>query len=636
MHELLSLEQRVRRARRRLGEIAVWRVREAAVIGAWSFDGVTIATGDRWPNDRGVHSFKGGPFAVPADWPLDAARLSLDVGGESLLTIAYDGAAPLTLGLDLNHNEFPLDGRKGHLTIEAVAKSPFGQAVPDPRFRRAELRLIEIELDHFTAALGPVIGLAAALGEHELSPLLLELAEDAMARVRMPTRTIDVVGRVSPFAQGYGGRDEEPRHFPIVPLDDEARASIVPARAFLTSGLKGLKERFPPHGAVAYVGHAHIDTAWLWPIEETRRKVRRTFATAVDLLKRNPGFRFAQSFAEYYRYLEDDDPALLELVREQVADGGWAPTGGLWVEPDINMPCGESLVRQALYGQLHFERTFGRRHTNAWLPDTFGFSAGPAADPQGRGPDKPLHHQDRLVGNQPLPPHPLLVGRHRRLAGAGPACSTGRRTPTTAWSTRPRCSAPGATTPTSAGRARFCSRSATATAAAGPTAEMIASQRILADFPLLPTTRFASPEAYFERAQAEAAGAPLPIWAGELYLEYHRGVLTSQGRTKRLHRQAERGLVAAEALAGFNALLGGPQPTSLAEHWRLLMINQFHDILPGSQHHRRLRPHRTRTRRGRQYGRAGGGSRPQRDREPPGRRRGRRSPGLAHRQSGPE
>ena len=581
MHELLSLEQRVRRARRRLGEIAVWRVREAAVIGAWSFDGVTIATGDRWPNDRGVHSFKGGPFAVPADWPLDAARLSLDVGGESLLTIAYDGAAPLTLGLDLNHNEFPLDGRKGHLTIEAVAKSPFGQAVPDPRFRRAELRLIETELDDFTAALGPVIGLAAALGEHELSPLLLELAEDAMARVRMPTRTIDVVGRVSPFAQGYGGRDEEPRHFPIVPLDDEARASIVPARAFLTSGLKGLKERFPPHGAVAYVGHAHIDTAWLWPIEETRRKVRRTFATAVDLLKRNPGFRFAQSFAEYYRYLADDDPALLELVREQVADGGWAPTGGLWVEPDINMPCGESLVRQALYGQLHFERTFGRRHTNAWLPDTFGFSAALPQILKGAGLTSLFTIKIGWSETNHFP--------HTRFWWEG---IDGSRVLVQMFN-RPEDTYNGLVNPASLLRAwrnhtdkRWASEVLQpighGDGGGGPTAEMIASQRILADFPLLPTTRFTSPEAYFERAQAEAAGAPLPIWAGELYLEYHRGVLTSQGRTKRLHRQAERGLVAAEALAGFNALLGGPQPTSLAEHWRLLMINEFHDILPGS------------------------------------------------------
>jgi len=581
MHELLSLDQRVRRARRRLGEITIWRVRETRPIDGWTFDGMAIAAGDPWPTGRGVHVLKSGPFEVPADWSLDAARLSLDVGGESLLTIAYNGAAPLMLGLDLNHNEFPLDARDGHLAIEAVAKSPFGQAVPDPRFRRAELRRIETELDDFTATLNHAIGLAAALGEQELSPLLVELAEDAMARFQMPTRTVDVVGRVSPFAQGYGGRDEEPRHFLIVPLDGEARASIAPAHAFLADGLRGLRGRFPPHGAVAYVGHAHIDTAWLWPIEETRRKVRRTFSTAVDLLKRNPDFRFAQSFAEYYRYLEDDDPALLDLVREQVAAGGWAPTGGLWVEPDINMPCGESLVRQAVYGQLHFERTFGRRHTNAWLPDTFGFSAALPQILKGAGLTSLFTIKIGWSETNHFP--------HTRFWWEG---IDGSRVLVQMFN-RPEDTYNGLVNPASLLRAwrnhadkRWASEVLQpighGDGGGGPTAEMIASQRILADFPLLPTTRFTSPESYFERAQGEAADAPLPVWAGELYLEYHRGVLTSQGRTKRLHRQAERGLVAAEALAGFSALLGGPQPASLADHWRLLMINEFHDILPGS------------------------------------------------------
>jgi alpha-mannosidase len=581
MHDLLSLDQRVRRARRRLGEIAVWRVREARPIEGWTFDGAPIAAGDPWPNDRGVHAFKGGPFAAPADWSLDDVRLSLDVGGESLLTIAYDGRPAVTLGLDVNHNEFPLDARAGRLEIESVAKSPFGQAVPDPRFRRAELRCIETALDAFTATTGHAIALAAALGEHELSPLLIELAEDAMVRLAMPTRTMDVVGRVSPFAQGYGGRDEEPRNFPIVPLADDARESIGPARAFLADGLKGLRARFPPHGAVAYVGHAHIDTAWLWPIEETRRKVRRTFSTAVDLLKRNPDFRFAQSFAEYYRGLEDDDPALLDAMRAEVAAGGWTPTGGLWVEPDINMPCGESLVRQALYGQLYFERAFGRRHTNGWLPDTFGFSAALPQILKGAGLTSLFTIKIGWSETNRFP--------HTRFWWEG---IDGSRLLVQMFN-RPEDTYNGLVNPASLLRAwrnhadkRFASEVLQpigyGDGGGGPTAEMIAAQRILADFPLLPATRFASPEQYFERAEAEATQAPLATWVGELYLEYHRGVLTSQGRTKRLHRQAERGLVAAEALAGFAALLGGPQPASLADNWRLLMINEFHDILPGS------------------------------------------------------
>jgi len=581
MHELLTHEQRVRRARRRLGEIAAWRVRATQPLGPFTFDGAPIAVGDAWPDERGLHVLDGGAFAVPADWPLDEARLSLDSGGESLLTIVYDGGPSNTLGLDPNHNEFPLDARTGALRIEAVAKSAFGQAVPDPHFRRAELRRLEPDLVAFVRTAELAIALAGALGEHDLSPLVLEAVEDAIVRIAMPTRTLDVVGRESPFARGYGGRDDEPRHFPITELDEAARASIAPAHAWLTAELAALRERFPPQGAVAYVGHAHIDTAWLWPIEETRRKVRRTFGTAVDLMKRNPDFRFVQSFAEYYRELEDEDPALLAAVREQVAAGRWAPAGGLWVEPDINMPSGEGLVRQALYGQLHFEKTFGARHTAGWLPDTFGFSPALPQILKGAGLTSLFTIKLGWSETNRFP--------HTRFWWEG---IDGSRVLVQQFN-RPEDTYNGLVDPNSLLRAwrthsdkRWASEVLQpighGDGGGGPTAEMIEAQRVLAGFPLLPKTRWVTPEAYFDQAHAEAAATPIATWVGELYLEYHRGVLTSQGRTKRLHRQAERGLVAAEALAGVAALLGGAQPASLADHWRLVMINQFHDILPGS------------------------------------------------------
>jgi alpha-mannosidase len=581
MHELLSLDQRVRRARRRLGEIAIWRVREIKEIGGWSFDAKPIAVGHAWPETPGVHELISGPFEVPAGWPLEETRLALDVGGESLLTILYDGGAWLQLGLDVNHNEFPLDHRRGRLEVEAVARSPFGQIVTDPHLRRAELRWVETGLIDFVRSAELAVGLAAGLREHELSPILLELVENAMARMAMPTRTEDVVGRESPFARGYGGRDVEPRAWPATALDPGARASIAEAETWLRTELKALQAQFPPHGAVAYVGHAHIDTAWLWPIEETRRKVRRTFSTAVDLMKRNPDFRFAQSFAEYYRYLEDDDPALLDLVKAQVKAGGWSPTGGLWVEPDINMPSGESLVRQALYGQLYFQRAFGVRHTNGWLPDTFGFSPALPQILKGAGLTSLFTIKLGWSETNPFP--------HTRFWWEG---IDGSRVLVQQFN-RPEDTYNGLVDPASLLRAwrnhtdkRFASEVLQpigyGDGGGGVTGEMIAAQKVLADFPHLPRTRFATPEDYFKTAHAEAETAPFATWVGELYLEYHRGVLTSQGRTKRLHRQAERGLVAAEALSGIAAVLGGDQPVSLEDRWRTLMVNQFHDILPGS------------------------------------------------------
>lgn len=577
MHELLPLTQRIARARRRLSEIEVWSVRDTAPLGPWTFDGAVIAIGDPWPEQRDVHRFEGGAFETA--WPLSETRLALDVGGESLLTIDYDGGPSLTLGLDANHNLFPLDRPAGRLTIDAVARRAFGQWVEDPRLRRAELRRVEPDLIAFARTAALAIDLAAALGEHEASPLLLEAVEEALARLDWPTRTQDVVARESPFARGYGGRGDPPRAFPVTPLPEATGASIGPAHAFLAAELRALKTRFPAHGAVALIGHAHLDTAWLWPIEETRRKARRTFSTAADLLRRYPTFRFAQSFAEYYRQLEDDDPDLLAEVRRLADEGRWAPTGGLWVEPDINMPCGEALVRQALCGQQLFA-AFGARHSVAWLPDTFGFSPALPQILKGAGLESLFTIKIGWSETNRFP--------HTRFWWEG---IDGSRLLVQQFAT-PEDTYNGLVDPASLLRAWRTHADKQHAAevlqpigfgdgGGGPTAEMIEAQQVLSGFPLLPQTRFATPTDYFAHAHAEVTAAT-PVWVGELYLEYHRGVLTSQGRTKRLNRRAERDLVAAEVLGSLALLIGGPMPASLADAWRTLMINQFHDILPGS------------------------------------------------------
>ncbi|HEY7900128.1 MAG TPA: hypothetical protein VIC25_02980, partial [Caulobacteraceae bacterium] len=276
MHELLPLDQRLRRVRRRLSEIAVWEVRERAPVGPWTFDGAAIELGALWPERRGVHRFAGGRFASP--WPLAETRLALDVGGESLLKIHYAGGLVRQLGLDPHHNLFPLEEGVGELAVEAVARRAFGQWIAEPRLMRAELRRLEGELAGFTRLAGAAVDLAAAIGEHEAAPLLIEAVETALSMLRWPTLTAEVLGRESPFARGYGDREEIPTLWPVKPLPEGARASIGPAHASLAAALAALKTAFPPRGAVALVGHAHLDTAWLWPIEETRRKVIRTFA----------------------------------------------------------------------------------------------------------------------------------------------------------------------------------------------------------------------------------------------------------------------------------------------------------------------------------------------------------------------
>jgi len=580
MHRLLSPREAIARARRRRDEIAAWRVRDVRPIGGWSFDGEPIAVGAPWPDRDGVRHFKSGAFEVPAEWPLGEARLALDAGGESLLTIAYASGRRLPLGLDVNHTEFPLDEASGTLEIESVARGPFWTPVTHPRLARADLAWIETGLDDLVRTISLAIDLAAEIEQHELFWPLLDLAEDAMARLAWPTATAAVVARQSRYAAGYE-RAMDGNPFAPVSLSDEARASIAPTLAWMQERLRALKTKFPPQGAVALMGHAHIDTAWLWPIEETRRKVRRTFATASDLLRRHPQFRHVQSFAEYYRGLEDDDPSLLAAVKAQVDAGRWEPVGGLWVEPDINMPSGESLVRQALYGQLYFQRTFGKRHTAAWLPDTFGFTP---ALPQ------------ILMGAGLTSLYTVKIGwsetnrfPHTRFWWQG---IDGSRL-LVHHMIHPEDNYNGQVTPRALLRVWRNNADKQASSetiypigfgdgGGGPTAEMIAAQAVLADFPLVPATRFASVADYYAKAREEAEAGGIETWAGELYLEYHRGVLTSQARTKRLHRQAEQALVGAEFVASAAHMLGGPAPASLERIWRTLMINQFHDILPGS------------------------------------------------------
>ncbi len=581
MHTLLSFPHRLTRLRRRRDEIAAWRVREALPIENWTFDGAPIARGAPWPIVPGVHTFACERFEVPAGWPLEETRLHLDVGGESLLRIRYASGVETTLGLDLNHNRFRLDERAGGVVIEAVAKGPFGTNSPDPRLKRAELSRSEDPVATLAQLLALIADAAEHLQQHEVAPLLLELGENAIVKLDWPTATPLVLSRKSAFARRWGERESDGEGFPSVPLDESARKSVLAANVWLARALQDLKARYPQQGSVALVGHAHIDTAWLWTIDETRRKVQRTFSTVVDLARRHPEFRSVQSFAEYYRGLEEENPPLLKRVKAETEAGRWEPIGGLWVEPDINMPSGESLVRQALYGQHYFEKTFGKRHSVAWLPDTFGFSPALPQILRGAG----------LTGLFTIKIGWSETNRfpHTRFWWEG---IDGSRVLVQQMNT-PEDTYNGQIDPGTllrVWRNHADKQIASETlqpigygdGGGGPTEEMIEAFRCLKDFPAIPSARFANVHEYFARALEEARESEPHTWVGELYLEYHRGTLSTHGRTKFLHRHAERDLIAAETLSAFAWMLGGETPRSMVDQWRLLMLNQFHDILPGS------------------------------------------------------
>ena len=175
-----------------------------------------------------------------------------------------------------------------------------------------------------------------------------------------------------------------------------------------------------PH-LVTAVGHAHIDTAWLWPMRETRRKCARTFANQLRLLERYPEHRFACSQAVQYQWIKDGYPdAVRGRSRPGSPAGRWEPVGGMWVEPDTNVPSGESLVRQLVHGKRFFADEFGIENTRAVDPRRLRVLGGLAPDRRPGGGDRPCHPEDELERHQRLPPLDLLVGGPRRESGARP------------------------------------------------------------------------------------------------------------------------------------------------------------------------------------------------------------------------
>ena len=328
------------------------------------------------------------------------------------------------------------------------------------------------------------------------------------------------------------------------------------------------------HRIVA-IGHAHIDTAWLWPIRETIRKCTRTFASAVRLMDDYPEYRFACSQAQQYAWIEERHPELFERISDKVRRGQWLPVGGMWVEADMNLPSGESLARQIVHGQRWFESRFGKRCTEVWIPDVFGYPASMpqlyAAGGMRRFVTQKLswnttnrfpHHTfwwEGLDGSRVLTHFPPVDTYNAEITPAECVRSAERFRDAawSDWSLMPFGHGDGG---------------------GGPTREMLERRRRLADIDGSPNVSIGSPAEFFEHVEREAfEGAPVPVWRGELYFETHRGTLTSQLRTKIGNRRCERLLREVEL---WSATLG--RPADVDEQWREVLTQQFHDIIPGS------------------------------------------------------
>ncbi|WP_369362845.1 alpha-mannosidase [Streptomyces sp. CG4] len=335
----------------------------------------------------------------------------------------------------------------------------------------------------------------------------------------------------------------------------------------------------PSAHRVSAVGHAHIDSAWLWPLRETVRKVARTTSNMTALIEDEPEFVFAMSQAQQWAWVKEHRPEVWARVKKAVAEGRFAPAGGMWVESDTNMPGSEAMARQFVHGKRFFLDEFGIENEEAWLPDTFGFAAGLPQIIKAAGSKWLLTQKISWSRTNTFPHHTFwwegIDGT--RIFTHFPPVDTYN------------CSMKGSELAHAErnfkdkGRARHSlAPTGWGDGGGGTTREMVAKAARLRDLEGSPTVAWETPRAFFRKAEAEYPEAP--VWVGELYLELHRATLTSQARTKQGNRRSEHLLREAELWAATAAVRTGfPYPyDELDRIWKTVLLHQFHDILPGS------------------------------------------------------
>jgi alpha-mannosidase len=330
-------------------------------------------------------------------------------------------------------------------------------------------------------------------------------------------------------------------------------------------------------------GHSHIDVAWLWPLAETERKCVRTFSTQLRLMERYPKYVFMQSQPHLYRMVEEKYPALFERIVEAVERGQWIPEGAAWVEPDTNVTSGESLIRQLIHGKRYFQDTFGVDCKLLWLPDVFGYSGALPQIMLGCGID--YFSTQKIFwayhGGETFPYNTFIwegIDGSQVKAHFHNDYNSQTRPSLVIQRWRDRVQKDG-----------FSSRLfpfGWGDGGGGPTRNHLEFARRQEDLEGSPKFRITHPLDFFRDQVAE--GWPSERYVGELYFQSHRGTYTSQARTKALNRRAEFALQGAELWgAAAIALRGFDFPYAVWDQaWKDVLVNQFHDILPGSSIHR--------------------------------------------------
>lgn len=529
-----------------------------------------FAVGDQWGGrwDTTWFRMRG---TIPAEWDGEEVVARIDIGGSGVPpsftaeALIWRGEDPMQ-GLHHMHRDHCISraakgGEPVELFVEAAAN-------PMPPFHTADWPL-----------LGP-------------DPDGVPIYVLKMAELAVPDREVEALWfDLHTLSQLVDHVDGEPRNSQVLRALGEAvkvidrrdvAGSAKAARAVLEPALN----RPSAHGhTIIAVGHGHIDSAWLWPVRESKRKCARTFSNQLLLLDDYPEHRFACSQAQQYAWIRDSYPSLFARIKDAVERGQWEPVGGMWVEPDTNVPSGESLVRQVVLGKRFFLDEFGVETHELWIPDVFGYTAALPQIAQQAGVTA-LVTQKLSWNKMNRFPHSTFwwegLDGSRILTHFPPA-----DTYNGVWSVQQLARS----------MDRFVDHGRSdrslypfgfGDGGGGPTREMLEFARRMGNLDGLPRAAIGTVGAFLHAVE-EDDGDALDTWVGELYFERHRGTYTTQAATKLGNRRGEEALREAELWSVAACVASGDwssYPSEQLQHaWELLLLNQFHDIIPGSSIH---------------------------------------------------
>ncbi len=524
----------------------------------------------RWGGEKDCHAWFYKKVEIPKE--MRSCNVELCIGTQidgwdainPQFIVYVDGV--LVQGLDVNHREVFLDNAKPSYEIYVYAYG--GKEAHHLEFN-ASLRVYDEDLRKLYYSLQV---------PYEATTMLAPTDRDYIETQKHIEHAVNLLDMREPHSE-------------------DCRKSVQAALSYLDETVYSAEKRNSGIDAIC-IGHTHIDVAWLWTLAQTREKVLRSFSTVLALMKKYPEYKFMSSQAQLYKYLKEESPELYREVREMVKQGRWEVEGAMWVEADCNLSSGESLVRQILYGKTFFKEEFGVDSKVLWLPDVFGYSAALPQILKKSGVDTFVTSKIGWNETNQMPydifwwqgidgtdVFTFFMTAQDKKRGVSPACNVtynAKLNPSQlmgAWD-------------------RFQQKKLQnevlitfgyGDGGGGPTRKDLEYyDRLKHGVNGVPKAKMEFAGTMLSRVRKAAAENPeTPRWQGELYLEYHRGTYTSQAQNKRFNRKSEFLYEKAETAALLNSVVNGveyPEET-LHNGWETILLNQFHDIIPGSSIH---------------------------------------------------